>query len=202
MYLHNVCVFQNSRILPICVTDSCAAPAGYSPPLSFTLPPILSRWPHCAIPKEPSTLSTQKTAKQSKTRMLTLFNTDMQTAGDPVWYCSVIHFLKMKVKKRNFSLQNSVWHFEWSHDSLQHFKGQWVQFRDGLEEINGKKREASLKWGEENSAARQQTFAKGPPTDVYLLKDEGESTGGTETEQRQNKEGGWRQIMLKTHIQR
>lgn len=41
------------------------------------------------------------------------------------------------------------------------------------------KRDARLKWGTENSVARQPTFAKAEATDVYLFKGGGERGGGT-----------------------
>lgn len=57
------CCTRIAERLPICVTDSRAAPAGDVATLLFT-PLILSRSPQHAVPKEPGILPAEQTAQQ------------------------------------------------------------------------------------------------------------------------------------------
>lgn len=67
VYLHNVCMPHTSSCAPahLCHRQLCSTCWGRAT-LPFTPPLVLSRSPHCAVPKETGILPTQETPQQAE----------------------------------------------------------------------------------------------------------------------------------------
>ena len=124
--------------------------------------------------------------------MLAFFNREIQEIGDTVCYYRAAFFPKSKGRgswRRHLSPHSSVWLSGYSHDSQvlvekPHWHSGSPQQHAGLASLEmafkkpTSERDARLKWGTENSGARQPTFAKAQAADVYLFEGGGGGGGG------------------------
>lgn len=192
MYLHNVCRLHVHLCASahLCHRQLCSTCWGRAT-LPFTPPLILSRSPHLECPKgarHPLNKTDNTAAEHSRA----FINKEIQKMRDTVYYYRAAFFPKIKGRgswRRHLSLQSSVWPSGLSHDSQvlvekPHWHPGSPQQHAGLASLEiafnrpMSKRDARLKWGMENSVARQPTFAKAQATDVYLFKSGGEGEGG------------------------
>lgn len=172
--------------LPICVTDSCAAPAG-DVPLSPSL--LLSFYQgHLTVQSQRSQASSQQNRAHINTaEHIHIPLHSQHTKGCKLslmerykryvrYSMSLQSRILLKIKgrgswRRHLSPHSSVWLSGYSHDSQvlvekPHWRIGSPQQHAGLASLEmafkkpTSERDARLKWGTENSVARQPTFSK------------------------------------------